>query len=133
MPSVNQRKQTALDTIGEFKGVPPRGLLAALAGIHQTTLLDWEKDDPKFKEELDTILQEKRLKLATKLYEKYDQCLDELHYPAIKDGLKAIDPEMWAEPEDTKVTTVNIMYLDIGPGRGNGKAKKIVNGKHRLK
>jgi len=133
MPSVDNKKESALRVIGEFKGIPPRGLLATLAGIKRNQFKIWEDSDPKFKEDLDTILQEKRLKLATKIYEKYDQCLDELHYPAIKDGMKAVDPEMWAEPEDTKTTTVNIMYLDIGPGRGNGKAKKIVNGRHKLK
>ena len=132
MSSVNQKKQSALRTISEFKGIPPRGLLATLAGIKINQLKLWEDGDPKFKEELDTILKDKRLELAKKLYEKYDECLDELHYPAIKDGMRAVDPETWAEPDDTKVTTVNIMYLDMGKnGKSNGK--RILNGKHRLK
>ena len=133
LKSADRRKELALMTIGKFAGIPPRGLLATLAGIDPHTLLYWEKEDEKFKKDLEAILQEKRLDKARKLYKGFDKCVDEGHYPAIKDGLRAIDPDTWNEPEESKATTVNIMYLDIGPGRGNGKAKRIINGKHRLK
>jgi len=97
--SVNTNKQNALDAITRFDGIPPRGLLAVLAGVTTNTLNEWEKDDEPFKEELKTILEEKKLKVAKKLYKGFDKCIDEGHYPAIRDGLKAVDPQTWGETE----------------------------------
>jgi len=134
--SVNERKRRALDTISQFEGIPPRPLLATLAGVHRNTFLDWGKDDEQFSDELTDILNEKRLKKARELYKGFDKCVGDGHYPAIKDGLRVIDPETWAAPEENKGLSVNIMYLDIGPGRGANKGKgpkRITNGRHRLK
>jgi len=113
MESVNEKKETALRTIDKFKGIPPRALLATLAGIHRSTLLDWEKEDKQFKDDLQTILENKRIEKAKELYDGYDRCVEQNHYPAIRDGLKAIDPETWGEAGETTKPPAPVYLIGI--------------------
>jgi len=111
--SVNTNKQTALDTIKRFKGVPPRHLLATLAGVHRNTFLEWQKDDEQFKNELQDILEGKRIEKADQLYKGFDRCVEQNHYPAIRDGLKAIDPETWGEAGETTKPPAPVYLIGI--------------------
>ncbi len=135
--SVDRKKELALNTIRKFEGIPPRALLATLAGIERHTLTRWEKDDEQFKEELKTLLEEKRLKAAKELYVGFDKCVKAGHYPAIKDGLKAVDPDTWGEAGEAtrppspvyligiyKQTQI-LMQQTNGSNGTNGKTKEI--------
>jgi len=134
MESVNEKKENALSTIRRFEGIPPRGLLATLAGIARSTLLEWEKEDDKFKTDLAQIMEKKRLEKAEKLYEGFDRCVEQNHYPAIRDGLKAIDPDTWGEAgEQTRppqpinligVYKETIIMMEKANGK-NGEHKKL--------
>ena len=64
--SVNRKKELALNTIKKFEGIPSRVLLSTLAGVHRSTLLQWEKKDKKFRDDLNEIVQQKRLETAMK-------------------------------------------------------------------
>jgi len=106
--SVDRRKERALKTIRKFEGIPPRGLLSTLAGIHRSTLITWEKKDKKFKDDLDGIIEQKKLLMAGKLYKGFDRCIEDGHYPAIRDGLKVIDPATWANIDDAAAAEIEL-------------------------
>jgi len=110
--SVDRKKERALKIIRKFEGIPPRGLLSTLAGIHRSTLIAWEKKDKKFRDDLNEIVEQKRLSTARKLYKGFDQCIKDGHYPAIRDGLKVIDPETWADIDNAKAQQYEL-YLGI--------------------
>jgi len=133
--SVNQKKDRALKVIKAIPHEPPKYAIAKLMGIDGETLRRWQKQDNQFNDDLEEILLEKRARLVDTAKEGLLRCIEDNHYPAIKDTLRIQDPDNWAEPEESNTTTVNIMYLPIGPGRNgtNGKSKKIVNGRHKLK
>jgi len=131
--SVNQRKVKALRAIQSVDYEPPKYAIAQLMGINRETLRTWEKKDKQFNDELEHILLEKRTKLVGKAHEGLTRCIEDNHYPAIKDTLRIQDPDNWAEPEVANTTTVNIMYLNLPRPDSNGKPKKVTNGKHRLK
>jgi len=132
--SVDRKKELALNAIKNFEGIPSRGLLSTLAGVHRSTLLQWEKDDGQFSDDLADILDEKRFKIVEKANKGLVGCIEAGYYPAIKDTLRILDPDNWSEPEESKTTTVNIMYLPTGPPGWNGKKpKRITSGRHRLK
>lgn len=133
--SVNQKKDRALKLLKKVENEPPKYAIAQLMGITTETLRRWENEDDQFNTELEEILYEKRAKLVGKAQEGLHRCIAENHYPAIRDTLRTQDPDNWTEPEETKVTTVNIMYLNIGRNGTNGKTngKRIVNGRHKLK
>lgn len=106
--SVNRRKERALKTIRKFEGIPPRGLLSTLSGIHRSTLIAWEKEDKKFRDDLDEIVEQKKLSTARKLYKGFDRCIEDGHYPAIRDGLKVIDPATWADIDNAKAEEIEL-------------------------
>jgi DNA-binding XRE family transcriptional regulator len=132
--SAGQKKENALSMIRKFNGIPPRGLMATLAGVHRNTLLQWEKEDEKFKEDLATILEEKRLTMAEALYEGLDRCVAQNQYPAIRDGLKAIDRDTWGESGEAPKPPAPIYLIGVYKqtqilmqnSNGNGK-----NGEHK--
>ena len=131
--SVDRKKEAALKLIKQVEHEPPKYAIAKLMGITTETLRRWENEDDLFNRELEEILYEKRARLVGKAQEGLNRCIEENHYPAIRDTLRTQDPDNWAEPEETKTTTVNIMYLNIGNGRENGKPKRVTNGRHKLK
>ena len=131
--SVDNRKARALKTIQLIDYEPPKYAVAQYMGITRATLRIWKDEDEQFANDLEEIMLEKRADLVGEAHKGLQRCIDDNQYPAIRDVLRTQDPDNWSEPEDTKVTTVNIMYLDIGPGRGKDKPKKIVNGRHKLK
>ncbi len=105
--SVNRRKQLALNAIKNFEGIPSRGLLSTLAGVHRNTLLDWEKKDEQFSDELADILEKKKLTRARKQAD------------AIKDGPSEEDRAWlretivwWDTKRDfSKATTSDILLI----------------------
>jgi len=106
--SVNRRKEQALKTIRKFEGIPPRGLLSTLAGVHRSTLIAWEKGDPQFRDGLNEIIDQKKLEAVGRLYKGFDRCVEENHYPAIRDGLKVMDPHAWADIDNAKAEEIEL-------------------------
>jgi len=105
--SVNRRKEQALKTIRKFEGIPPRGLLSTLSGIHRSTLVVWEKDK-KFRDALNEIIDQKKLEAVGRLNKGFDRCVEENHYPAIRDGLRVLDPHTWADIDNAAAAQIEL-------------------------